>query len=297
MTITSDSMKEFVLSNPKIVIRKELADNMYLLKYKRKVFYDNLWNEHLEECRGTIVDKDFNIISLPFRKIYNYGIESRAPRPSLDTEVTAYRKVNGFMVAMTYYKGEVLVSTTGNIEGLFPDRAKEFLTDALKDYVLMYRDYTHLFECVHRDDPHIIPEFEGLYYLGKRLKKWGSAVTHTDSEVDGGCPSAFWVPPLRMTLGKLIERVKNNKQEGFVFYTDSGISAKFKTPYYLTQKFLARNTDTSKLMKSNVKNYVDEEYYPLVDHVQANIEEFTLLDEQSRLAWIRNYLETKCVLG
>ncbi len=296
MGITNESMKEYVLANPKLVSCKPVADNMFVLKYKRKVFYDNLWNEYLEECRGTIVDGDFNIISLPFKKIYNYGIEAKAPHLSLGTEVIAYRKVNGFMVAMTYHNGEVLVSTTGSIDTIFVQRAKEFITEALKDYVLMYRDYTHLFECVHKDDPHIIPETEGLYYLGKRLKKWGSKVIHTDTDLDGSCPGSYWLPPLRMTLGKLRDRVKTNKQEGFVFYTHEGISSKIKSPYYLVKKLFARG-NVENLLARNIKNAIDEEYYPLVDHIKANREEFINLDEQARLAWIRKYLEDTCVLG
>jgi hypothetical protein len=44
------------------------------------VFYDNLWNDYLEECRGTIVDENFNVVSRPFTKIYNYGVEDRSPK-------------------------------------------------------------------------------------------------------------------------------------------------------------------------------------------------------------------------
>lgn len=294
--ITNESMKEYVNSHPNLVNKKDLGNGMFLLKYKNKVFYDDLCDEHNKECRGTIVDKDFNLIQYPFTKIFNYGIEKQAPVLPDDTPVTAYRKVNGFMVAMTWHQGKVLVSTTGSIDSIFAQRAKEFIIEPLRDYILMYSDYTHLFECVHRDDPHIIPEYEGLYYLGKRLKTWGSKIIHTDTEVDQPCPAAFWLPPLRMTLGELTQRVKINKQEGFVFYTKDGISSKFKSPYYLVKKLFARG-NTDKLLARDIKRAIDEEYYPLVDHIRANREEFTNLDEQARLAWIREYLEKSCVLG
>jgi hypothetical protein len=44
-------------------------------------------------------------------------------------------------------------------------------------------------------------------------------------------------------------------------------------------------------MSPDVKRFVDEEYYPLVDHIQANIAEYTSLDEQARLKWVREFLE------
>ena len=31
---------------------------------------------------------------------------------------------------------------------------------------------------------------------------------------------------------------------------------------------------------------------PLVDAIRANIEEYTAMDEQARLAWVRNFMET-----
>ena len=106
-------LKEFVLANPKLVSMKPAGEGIFVLKYSKRVFYDNLWNDFLEECRGTIVDADFNVVSRPFTKIYNYGVEAKAPVLSDNTLVTAYRKVNGFMVAMTWYNGDILVSTTG----------------------------------------------------------------------------------------------------------------------------------------------------------------------------------------
>ena len=36
---------------------------------------------------------------------------------------------------------------------------------------------------------------------------------------------------------------------------------------------------------------IDEEYYPLLDHIRDNIVEFTALTKQERLAWIFAYLE------
>jgi hypothetical protein len=45
-------------------------------------------------------------------------------------------------------------------------------------------------------------------------------------------------------------------------------------------------------MEADIKKNLDEEYYPLVDAIRANIVEYTALDEQARLAWVRDYLET-----
>jgi hypothetical protein len=112
-----DELKKYVEESG-LVNMKSAGDGIYVLKYKKKVFYNDLWNDYIAECRGTIVDSDFNIVSYPFTKIYNYGIEKAAPVLSDDTEVVAFRKVNGFMVAVTFHRGDVLVSTTGSTDRL-----------------------------------------------------------------------------------------------------------------------------------------------------------------------------------
>jgi hypothetical protein len=70
------------------------------------------------------------------------------------------------------------------------------------------------------------------------------------------------------------------------------VSAKIKSPYYLTKKWVARNPRTDKLMTDSFREQLDEEYYPLLDAIRADIVEYTKLDEQGRLAWVRNYMET-----
>ena len=296
-------LKEFVESNERLVSKKSAGDGIYVLKYKKRVFYDALWNEFLEECRGTIVTDSYDVVSRPFTKIYNYGVEDKAPKLSDDTLVTAYRKVNGFMVAVTWHNDDVLVSTTGSTDSPYVAMAREMMVKEQPwaywvSAISMNRGYTMMFECVHPLDPHIIPEEAGMYFLGWRENTW-------DSKVDGfgGTVQAHWrdfalgilrckyAESFQTSIGELVEMSKTVKHEGFVFYTEDGQSAKIKSPYYLIKKFVARNPRTDKLMNPQVKQTIDEEYYPLIDHIQANIVEYTALTEQERLAWVREFLE------
>jgi len=289
-----EDLRKFVEENPKLVTMRPAGDGLLVLKYRKNVFYDNLWNPYLEECRGTIVDSEFNIVSYPFTKVYNYGVESKAPVFSDQTVVDAYRKVNGFMVAVTWHNDDILVSTTGSTNSDFVAMAKELIRPHLSRFrgvCEKHSTYTFMFECVHRNDPHIIPETEGMYYLGHRLKVWGSPVMVShDMHSMFGC---YGTEHIHVTVGELKELVKTVRHEGFVFYATGGVSAKIKSPWYLTNKWVARNPRTDKLvnMQNDIKKNLDEEYYPLVDAIRANIDEYTALDEQARLAWVRNYME------
>lgn len=291
-----DKLKEYVETS-NLINMKECGDGIYVLKYKKKVFYDNLWNEYIAECRGSIVDKDFNLVTYPFTKIYNYGIEKEAPVLSDDTKVTAFRKVNGFMVAMTYYNDKLLVSTTGSTDSPYVEMARELIDEEkYLDLCNRWQGYTFMFECVHRNDPHIIPEREGMYILGYRENKFGTPVEHDPFMLQeiGRVVGCFVPESVTTNMARLSAMAKECKHEGYVFYTEDGVSAKIKSPYYLTSKWVARNPRTDKLVDLNkdIKHNLDEEYYPLVDAIRANIVEYTAMDEQARLAWVRNYMET-----
>jgi hypothetical protein len=297
-----DELKQYVADNPKLVTMKESTTmpGVFVLKYKKSVFYNNSWNDFLEHCRGSVVDKDFNLISYPFQKIYNYGIEDRAPKLSDDTEVIAYRKVNGFMVACTWYNGDVLVSTTGSTDSPFVGLAKEMMLTHMSwaDWQLAFasadmQGLTVMFECVHPDDPHISPEKTGMYVLGLRDNKWCSRIGHSPGvlEIMGTVFNCYVPEVYRVSLGELKQMTKECRHEGYVFYTQDGVSAKIKSPYYLTSKWVARNPNTDKLMTPQFREQIDEEYYGLLSHIRENIVQYTAMNEQARLAWVRNYME------
>lgn len=293
--LVNQDIKHFVENNPNLVSRKETSyPGVYVLKYKKKVFYDNLWNEYLEECRGTLVDEDYNVISRPFTKIYNYGIEKRAPILDDSDFVSAFRKVNGFMVAITWYNDDILVSTTGSTDSDYVKMALELINrDVYREVCKNWKGFTFMFECVHPNDPHIIPEEVGMYLLGYRENFWNSKVVVEFHELymlakQFECHEVGFH---QITVGSLMRIVKCVKHEGFVFYTSDGISAKIKSPYYLTSKWLARNLKIDKIMRDDFKQQIDEEYYPLLSAIRDNINEYTAKTEQERLAWVRKFLE------
>ena len=141
-----DKLKEYVNSSG-LVNMKECGPDIYVLKYKKTVFYDDLWNDFLEQCRGTIVDSDFNVVQRPFTKIYNYGVEEKAPVLADDVEVTAHRKVNGFMLAkrnlgLDQYYGLCFCNSCSICS--FFTRKMDFQFD---EYVCFYIYFIHLLWC------------------------------------------------------------------------------------------------------------------------------------------------------
>lgn len=296
LNFRNKELQKFVLENPKLVTMRLCVGypGLFILKYSKKCFYDNLWNDMLEECRGTIITASFEVVSRPFQKIYNYGVEARSPKLADDVRVSAFRKVNGFMVACTLYQNELLVSTTGSTDSPYVTMAKTLMdVDRYLRVCRKYPGYTFMFECCHVDDKHIVPEVEGMYLLGWRGNAWNSKihVDHAALDMYSDLFGAFKVEHHKLRMSELLQLVKTCTFEGYVFYTAGGVSAKIKSPHYLVQKWMARNPNTEKLLTKEFKEQIDEEYYGLLNHIRENIDSYTLLTEQERLSWIRTFLE------
>jgi hypothetical protein len=207
------------------------------------------------------------------------------------------------MIAATWRNGDILISTTGSTANDYVDMAKEMMLthQSWADWQLAFNrsdmdGMTFMFECVHPNDPHIVPEQAGMYVLGYRDNVWGSKVGHNVSVLqDLRTVFNCYVPEhYKVTMAEVKTMAKECRHEGYVFYTADGVSAKIKSPYYLTSKWVARNPRTDKLVDLNkdIKHQLDEEYYPLVDAIRANIAEYTAMDEQARLEWVRNFVAT-----
>jgi len=284
---------DFVNNNPKLVTRRESVryPGLYVLKYSRKVFYDALWNDILEECRGTVIDKDWNVVVRPFKKIYNRN-ENGADF-SLDQEVTAVYKINGFMAAATFVPSveKVVISTTGSLDSDFVSLAEKWLNPSIVPYINAYGyNITWLFEICDPSDPHIIEELPGVYLIGARFLAGGmSSEQHLDATalIMGVKRPQHFVT----TFGEVVKEIKNCRHEGFVVHGPDK-SLKIKSPYYLFAKFIARSKDKKfeEILNGNFDKTIDEEFYPLLQYLRCDREAVLKMNEQERLSYIRKFI-------
>lgn len=302
------TLQEFVESNPKLVTRKESKNypGLYVLKYTRKVFYDNLWNTspHLLDCRGTIVDVNYDPVITPFTKIFNYKENGAGMTIKPHQFVLVTKKVNGFMAGLTNVNGRLIVSTTGSLDSDFVGYAQEYLKDI--PVKMIPKNLTYMFEICHPSDPHIIKEKEGAHFLGiverdtlnhhykfddsiiiedavNNFPQFGIHVDDDDGE------------PVCIQFHELLTKIKTVAHEGYVVISPvSGETFKIKSPYYLFNKFLARiGTDKliSGIKHGTIKQRIDEEYYPIIDTlVEYGVESFSELEEQNRLSLLKEWI-------
>lgn len=292
---------ELIKSSKNITLRESKAyPGLFVAKYKRDVFYNGTWDPLTKESRGHVWDTEGNLVVNSFTKIFN-RFEGGADIP-LATQVIATRKVNGFMGCVTYVpsRGECVVSTTGSLDSPFVAMARELLNDKVFEVSKEFesRPVTFMFEIVHSNDPHVVPEEIGAYLIGMRYvddeseynstaeKEWGLDAIATAMDVK----RPEWV---ECTFGEVVELARKCQHEGYVVYSKD-IVLKIKSPFYLTTKFLGRlgKNKLEKIAKNplSFKNQLDEEFWPILESIEQIKADFVVWDEQKRMDFIRERL-------
>jgi len=296
--LTAQHMKEYVANNPTLVQKKNTSKKgIYVLKYKNRVFYKNLWTDELREMRGTLIDEDYNIISIPFRKIFNRG--ERKTDIDRDEMVVASQKINGFMACATWHNKELLVSTTGTIDSDFAKLAYKWIEPYWR-VMDQYNGLSFCFEIVDPSDPHIIAEEAGVYLLNVRMKNWNAETHYFAQNTLDNIASLSGLKRPKWEYGRFgdfVNEVKTVQHEGFAIYSveDSNIELKMKSPKYLVSKFLGRvNLDKLEKILDNdteSKKNMDEDFYPVIDYIGETFGEFKTLERQQRIEYVRTFIE------
>lgn len=263
---------------------------LFVAKYKNKVFYDNLWNPELMEMRGLVIDKNYEVVALPFTKIFNR--HENGTDIDLDERILSVQKINGFMAAATMTKNHGLViSTTGSLDSPFVELASKHLKKTFtQKWQCVPPNCTLIFEICDPTDPHIIKEEYGAYLIGMR---YHNGNLECEWELDRLAQIMEFKRPMwgYSKFSDVVTHVKTVQHEGYVVY-GKDVTLKIKSPYYLVNKLFARiraeRVNTQWLM--DAKKIIDEEYYPLIDHINTYREVFIKMLEQERLNFIKEFL-------
>lgn len=277
------------LFDSSLVISKVSPANpkLFVHKYHRKVFFDNLWNQNkvLLEARGTITTQD-RVVVRPFAKVFNRG-ENKTDLHR-DMKVTAIRKVNGFMGVYTYDPefGEIY-STTGSMTSDFVGYIKDKIEhivhkqdnprhQSFAQYVKsmnpLLGNVSFIFEICHENDPHIIDEELGAYLIGARVVSDGQLLSELVLDAIAK-EFGFKRPEVieNILFGDVVKLAKECQHEGFMIRDAESVGPillKLKSPYYLMKKFIMRATARA-IFSEKYKTLFDEEFYPIIQAIQS----------------------------
>lgn len=280
----------------KLVTKKTYTNGIYkglsVLKYTKKVFYDNLWHldDRLLECRGAVVDEYWNVIVLPFKKVFNYGENGTTVDP--EREVFAVEKINGFMAAATMTeKYGLIISTTGSLDSSYAQLARKWI-EQLEYSDCFLEGETYLFEICDNSDPHIVEE-DGAYLIGIRDHETGRL--YSEFSLYSIAATHSYKRPKTTRLK--FKDIPQTEREGFMIRdaATEEVLCKLKSNHYLSKKAVMRlGRGKVDILFDNpelFKRRVDEEFYPLVDFLSENIDKevFRNYTDQQRRDLIERY--------
>lgn len=287
-----------------LVKQKRYDNGLSVFKYTREVFYKALWNEDplLLEARGMVLDDDGNKVIWPFTKVFNH--HENGTELDLDTVVVAPRKVNGFMASARFWKGELIVSTTGTLDSDYAKLALSYI-EKLEGIEIMASNITVLFEICDPSDPHIVEEEAGAYLIGGRYMQntmhEGEMLTEGQLDVWANLIGAKRPALLLGTFRDVLNTLQTCKHEGFMVRLatpEQPTVMKLKSPHYLAKKFLMRmgqkKVDFMFTNKEEFLKTIDEEFYSIVHHITRwyDAETWGSKTDAERRAKIEEYFET-----
>lgn len=294
------------------IIVKKYDEGLIVLNYNQ---IESPKNEITNECRGLIIDKEFNVVSRSFDRFFNYGENFATFNPNT---AVAYEKVDGSLIKIYNWQGNWHVSTRGTafaesgVNGwdiTFKDMvfkalevgSEEEFQDKCEDWLDCSR--TYIFEVTGVEN-RVVTRYKGytLWFLASRNNLSGRYYSHESTNIMG----AFGAKELRTfkfnSIESCLETAKHlpDLQEGYVMYEGGVPICKVKSPAYVAVHHIRSNISSpsnyAKLVllgeKEEYLSYFPEESDKLNGHEKAwnNIKQ-EILDNYSKYCDIKEQKE------
>lgn len=173
----------------KFVREVDIGNDLTLSCYTKKAFYKKHWTEETIQARGHVRDKEGNLVSRPYDKIFNVGEHETSTleyiwkqyQENEDVEFAMTEKFNGHLAILFYHDGQWINTTKGGNHPDIINRDRELIEQSP---VKLDKKYTYMFEIMdHENDPHVMHMFEDK---GSRAVLIGIRNTETGNYVDFG---------------------------------------------------------------------------------------------------------------
>lgn len=268
---------------------------LWIFNYAPHVQYSNKWNDVTLNCRGLILDEDFNIVARPWKKFFNLG-QVNLPIQTTDP-VEVMDKADGSLGILYPTLDGYAVSTRGSFESTQAKHATA-LWDV--EYAMYHnfneilREYTYLFEIVYPSN-RIVLNYDGmddLILLGAVENKTGYYVGPREANAMLG-----WMGPVVdvyefNTISDALGQMGRENKEGYVIRSHNFL-VKVKEPDYLELHRLVTNMTPKTIWEqlkggksvSQIVSDLPDEFHsmaediavPLVEKFNARLDE--VLDE------------------
>lgn len=240
----------------------------------------------VRECRGLITDLNYNIVSRPFDRFFNYGeIDYKFNNSSF---YRFYDKIDGTLIKIYYYNSSWRVSTRSNPYADQP-ASPSCQSPTFKELVfgvlpiqdcekLLDKSYTYLFELTSRYNKIVIDygDYPKLWYLISRNNNTGLYYSHKEELLSTHCsfPNEYSFEGIDKLL--LFAKSLSNFQEGFVLYENFTPVLKIKNPNYVIAHQLRGKSVLT--LNNAIKLFVSKEHEEYLSYFPEDNYLFDILE-------------------
>jgi len=254
-----------------------------IYNYSKFCQFKKEWNEITLQCRGLILDDNYNVIAKPFPKFFNLEEEKSIP----NEPYTIYEKVDGSLGILFFYEGWHM-ATRGSFISEQSVKAKEILMQKYSHLLdSLSRDYTYLFEIIYPENRIVLNygDQEDIIMLGIFDRN-----TLQEIELkDYGFP--YLKPSQYDSLSfKELKNLNIKNHEGFVIKFENGKRIKIKFEDYVQLHGIVTEFSNKKVweMLSTGANFNDllevvpDEFFQKVKDVKEELEnQFSSIKQKS----------------
>lgn len=278
---------------------KHPSANIYILNYSKICSLEGKWNEATIQCRGIIVDEEYNILSRSFEKFFNYEeIEDKSIIPG--GSATAYEKIDGSL-GITYWIDNIpYIATRGSFISDQAKHATKILHTKyadLWDFMRTNRSFTFLFEIVYPENRIVVDygDMDDIILLAIVNNE------HPENEIPIELYSKYFHTAKSYGVFEdwlnIREKFDGEGREGFVLKFDNGFRMKMKYEdyfrlhrlrTYLTKKHIFEFVETNRLEELHeMLEQFDEEIRISVEKILEGFSErYNEIEEEAKSEYI-----------
>lgn len=240
------------IDNGRVTQRKHPTLPLWIYNYSAEVQYDNSWDDVTLNCRGLILDDNWNIVARPWKKFFNLG-QVNLPI-QFDDPVEVTEKMDGSLGILYSTGNSYAISTRGSFESTQAIHATKILLSKYRDWVEqngpyqstgithVISNYTLLFEIIFPEN-RIVLNYDGLddlVLLGMVEKTTGYYYGPKEAYACTQWPGPVVETFKFNTLSGCLQNMSRKGKEGFVARSNNFL-VKIKEPDYLELHRLVTN--------------------------------------------------------
>lgn len=281
-----------------VSVRKHEVLPLNIYNYTNKVQYDRNWNAVTLNCRGLILDNDFNLVARPFSKFFNFT--EQIPDPIIfGKPCVAADKMDGSLgILYPLPSGDYAVATRGSFTSDQALWATNWFRKTYPDYT-QPSGVTTLVEIIYPDNRIVLDYqgYEGLVLLSAIDNETGADIEHWNIDWWTGDRAELF---LDLTTADDAYHYANRNEfddkEGLVLtwykYQQPAYRLKIKNAEYVRLHGIIHNFSKKRVWESlrAGDNFMDaladvpDEFYQMVKEIVGDLQaKFDAIDYQAKV--------------